>query len=62
MLLQDERDFRLQRASQLSLMNTVLPKDQWITLEEDIEKGRYLEPLLEEIERERNEKALWGKR
>merc|ERR1712018_891412 len=40
--IQDERNFRIARACQLSLMKTVLPKDQWPSYEEDIEKGRYL--------------------
>lgn len=60
--LQDERAFRIQRATQLSLMKTVLPKDQWPTFEEDVEKGRYLQPYLTEVKRERAEQAFWDKR
>merc|ERR1711868_100728 len=60
--LQDERSFRIQRATQLSLMKTVLPKDQWPTFEEDVEKGRYLQPYLTEVRKERAEEAFWDKR
>ena len=59
---QDERAFRIQRATQLSLMKTVLPKDQWPTFEEDVEKGRYLQPYLTEVKREKAEQAFWDKR
>lgn len=59
---QDERAFRIQRATQLSLMKTVLPKDQWPTFEEDVEKGRYLQPYLAEVRRENAEEAFWSKR
>ena len=59
---QDERAFRIQRATQLSLMKTVLPKDQWPTFEEDVEKGRYLQPYLTEVRRENAEEAFWNKR
>lgn len=60
--MQDERAFRIQRATQLSLMKTVLPKDQWPTFEEDVEKGRYLQPYLAEVRRENAEEAFWSKR
>jgi ubiquinol-cytochrome c reductase subunit 7 len=60
--LQDERAFRIQRAVQCSVMKTVLPKDQWPTWDEDMEKGRYLEPLLEEVQREKAEQSEWAKR
>eukprot|EP00090_Calanus_glacialis_P022415 TRINITY_DN3458_c0_g1_i1.p1 TRINITY_DN3458_c0_g1~~TRINITY_DN3458_c0_g1_i1.p1 ORF type:complete len:131 (-),score=39.32 TRINITY_DN3458_c0_g1_i1:109-501(-) len=57
----DERAFRIQRAVQCSVMKTVLPKDQWPTYEEDREKGRYLQPYLQEVINEREEKAAWAK-
>ena len=59
---QDERNFRIQRAAQCSLMHTVLPKDQWPDFEEDLEKGRYPTPYLEEVLAEKNEKEAWAKR
>merc|ERR1711973_651254 len=59
--LQDERAFRIQRATQCSVMKTVLPKDQWPTFEEDREKGRYLQILLEEVKTEREEREAWAK-
>lgn len=43
-------------------MYTVLPKDQWVPYEEDMEKGRYLTPYLEEIEKEKKESNEWFQR
>ena len=57
--VQDEREFRLQRATQCSLTHSVLPKDQWPTYEEDLEKGRYLEKLIADIEKEKAEQSSW---
>lgn len=54
--LVDERNFRHYRALHLSMLHQVLPKDQWIKYEEDV---RYLEPYLEEVRREREEKEEW---
>ena len=59
--LLDERAFRIQRAVQCSVQKTVLPKDQWPTYEEDREKGRYLQPYLDEVVKERLEKEAWAK-
>lgn len=42
-------------------MKTVLPKDQWPTYEEDLEKGRYLHSYIEEVEKEFAEQAEWNK-
>ena len=39
-----------------------LPKDQWPTWEEDVEHGRYLDPYLEEIKKEKAEQSMWAKR
>ena len=47
--------YRIQRALQLSLQKVVLPKDEWVSFEEDKEKGRYLHPYLMEVRREINE-------
>ncbi|KAG5673260.1 hypothetical protein PVAND_003323 [Polypedilum vanderplanki] len=54
----DERNFRITRALHLSMTKTILPKDQWTKYEEDF---RYLEPYLEEVQREREEKEEWNK-
>merc|ERR1712203_342157 len=59
--LLDERAFRIQRAVQCSVQKTVLPKDQWPAYDEDREKGRYLQPYLEEVVKERKEKEEWAK-
>ncbi|XP_071534865.1 cytochrome b-c1 complex subunit 7-like [Panulirus ornatus] len=58
----DERNFRMQRALQLSMTKTILPKDQWISYEEDREKGRYLQLYLEEVIKERKEREQWNKK
>ncbi|KAK4321980.1 hypothetical protein Pmani_007246 [Petrolisthes manimaculis] len=58
----DDRNFRMQRALHLSLTKSILPKDQWIPFEEDREKGRYLQPYLEEVIMERKEKEEWNKK
>lgn len=54
--LQDERNFRQYRALHLSMCQRILPKEQWTKYEEDV---RYLEPYLEEVQRERAEKEEW---
>lgn len=55
--LYDERMFRITRALHLSMTKTILPKEQWTKYEED---HKYLEPYLEEVEREMSEKAEWN--
>ena len=57
---QDQRQFRIQRAVQLSLQKIVLPKDQWVSFEEDKEKGRYLTPYLKEVRKEIKERDNWN--
>ena len=42
-------------------MKTVLPKDQWPSYDEDREKGRYLQPYLQEVIKEREEMEAWNK-
>ncbi|XP_033333842.2 cytochrome b-c1 complex subunit 7 [Megalopta genalis] len=46
--VQDARTFRMIRAAQLDFLKTRLPKDEWITFEQDREY-RYLKPYLKEI-------------
>jgi ubiquinol-cytochrome c reductase subunit 7 len=60
--LQDQRTFRMYRATQLYIQKTRLPKDQWPTYDEDLEHGRYLDQLIEEIQKENAEKSMWAKR
>ncbi|KAK7603154.1 hypothetical protein V9T40_003153 [Parthenolecanium corni] len=57
--LHDQRTFRLVRAIQLDLMRSELPREQWVTFEEDITVGRYLTPYLEEVRKEVKEKDQW---
>lgn len=57
--LHDERCFRGVRATQLKIQKDVLPEDQWVTYEEDMTKGRYLQTYLEQINQEMKEKAEW---
>merc|ERR1719295_674744 len=56
--LYDERQFRISRALLLSMQKTILPKEQWTKPEEDV---RYLMPYIEEIRKEKAEKAEWIK-
>jgi len=56
--LYDERQFRISRALLLSCQKTILPKEQWTKVEEDV---RYLMPYVDEIRREKAEKAEWSK-
>lgn len=52
----DQRVYRGLRASQLKIQKKLLPEEEWVTFEEDITKGRYLQPYLEQIAKEEKEK------
>lgn len=54
--LLDERAYRQIRAMNLSAAHRILPEEQWTKCDEDV---RYLEPYLEEVERERLEREDW---
>ncbi|XP_056632671.1 cytochrome b-c1 complex subunit 7-like [Diorhabda sublineata] len=54
----DERNFRILRATQLSLTHSILPKEQWTKLEED---KLYLTPIVEQVIKERKEREEWNK-
>lgn len=56
--LYDERNYRMIRAFQLSMTKTILPKNEWTKYEEDV---KYLEPYLEEVVKEREEREDWNK-
>ncbi|XP_043065017.1 cytochrome b-c1 complex subunit 7 [Drosophila ficusphila] len=56
--LYDERNYRILRALHLSMTKTILPKEQWTQYEEDI---KYLEPYLNEVVKEREEREEWNK-
>ncbi|XP_050462327.1 cytochrome b-c1 complex subunit 7-like [Cataglyphis hispanica] len=51
----DARNFRLISAMQLSFLRIQLPKEKWITFEQDLE-NRYLDTYMKEIEAEQAEK------
>ncbi|KAF3426041.1 hypothetical protein E2986_02102 [Frieseomelitta varia] len=53
----EERNFRIIRAAQLDCQKKVLPKEQWIKYEDDIE---YLTPYVDEVRREREEREEWN--
>ncbi|XP_021949156.1 cytochrome b-c1 complex subunit 7 [Folsomia candida] len=55
----DERNFRIIRAMQLSMQKIYLPKEEWLTFEQD---DYYLKPYLEEVEREFKEREEWRKK
>ncbi|KAF7257662.1 hypothetical protein EG68_05340 [Paragonimus skrjabini miyazakii] len=50
----EARDFRIARAFHPSANKTVLPKEQWICVEDDIQ---YLDPYTELTQKEWEEKA-----
>lgn len=54
--LVDERNYRIYRALHFSMKHRILPKEEWTKFEEDV---RYLEPYLEEVRREREEREEW---
>lgn len=54
--LHDQRVYRGLRAFQLKIQKKLLPKEEWVTFEEDMTKGRYLQPYLEQLEKEDREK------
>merc|ERR1711915_153438 len=56
--LYDERQFRISRAIMLSCQRNILPKEQWTKLEDDV---MYLKPYIEEVQKERAERAEWLK-
>jgi hypothetical protein len=53
------RSYRQIRASQLEITKEYLPKEQWISYEDDQANGRYLQPLIDEVLAEWKEKADW---
>jgi len=59
--VQDERAFRITKALHCCVTHDVLPKDQWTTWEDHLERGKYLQPYIEEVEKELEEKANWNK-
>lgn len=58
--VKDERVYRIIRAHQLTLTHTILPENEWTKFEDD-ENNRYLMPYLNEVEREKKERAQWAK-
>ncbi|KAF2897776.1 hypothetical protein ILUMI_08407 [Ignelater luminosus] len=54
----DERNYRILRATQLSIQKSVLPKEQWTKLEEDV---LYLTPYVNDVIKEREEREEWNK-
>ena len=55
----DERNYRILRAVQLDIQKEILPKEQWTKFEED---EMYLQPYLEEVQREKRERQEWNKK
>ncbi|KZT11499.1 ubiquinol-cytochrome-c reductase complex subunit 6 [Laetiporus sulphureus 93-53] len=51
-----DRQYRLKRASQCSVLHDVLPKDQWTKPSEDV---RYLAPIVEAVENDELERKAW---
>ncbi|RWS17688.1 cytochrome b-c1 complex subunit 7-like protein [Dinothrombium tinctorium] len=57
--LYDQRVFRAVRANQLEITKSFLPKEEWVTYEEDMTKGRYLQPYIDEVLAEWKEREDW---
>lgn len=56
--LVDERNYRILRATQLSIQKDILPKEQWTKLDDD---KLYLTPIVDEVIKEREEREEWNK-
>lgn len=56
--LQDDRNYRLLRAVQCSIQQSILPKNLWTKYEDDVS---YLDSYIEEVEKEEAEKKEWYK-
>ncbi|XP_025990314.1 cytochrome b-c1 complex subunit 7 [Solenopsis invicta] len=54
--IKDQRNFRIIRAMQLDCNKRILPKEEWTTYEEDV---RYLQPYVDEVIKEREEREAW---
>ncbi|EFX83282.1 hypothetical protein DAPPUDRAFT_301847 [Daphnia pulex] len=54
----DDRNYRIMRALQYSGLKKYLPREQWTKYEEDV---KYLQPYLQEVIKERQEKESWEK-
>lgn len=52
----DKRVYRGLRATQLKIQKKYLPEEEWTTYEEDMTKGRYLQPYLAQLAKEDKEK------
>ncbi|CAK9830303.1 Cytochrome b-c1 complex subunit 7 [Anthophora retusa] len=50
----DARNFRMIRAMQIDALKVYLPKEKWVTFEQD-QEYRYLEPYIRELVEERKE-------
>lgn len=57
--LKDERNYRTVRALQLSMMKNILPKEEWTSYDTD---DYYLDPYLDEVMREKQERLEWAKK
>jgi len=57
--IKDERNYRIIRALQLSMMKNVLPKEEWTTYDQD---DYYLDKYLDEVKRESQERLEWAKK
>ncbi|KAI8983096.1 cytochrome b-c1 complex subunit 7 [Pilobolus umbonatus] len=51
-----DRAYRIRIAQQLSLSHQLLPKDQWVTANQDV---RYLQPLIDEVAAENAEREAF---
>ena len=54
----DLRNFRIKRALDINLKQSILPEHEWTTDDTDIS---YLDHVIEQVKQERKERELWDK-
>ena len=54
----DLRNFRIKRALDINLKQSVLPEHEWVT---DATDKPYLDHVIEQVKNERKERELWDK-
>ncbi|XP_072153383.1 cytochrome b-c1 complex subunit 7 isoform X2 [Bemisia tabaci] len=59
--VRNARNHRIIRATQLSLMQRILPKEEWTTFEDD-QKNRYLWKAIHDVVKEIDEENHWDKK
>merc|ERR1712173_49507 len=56
----DQRTWRRVRAHYLQCQKKVLPREEWVKFEDDLPENSYLQPYLDELKAEEEEKKKWA--